>query len=87
MDEATHFKFGVLTELVTEWLQKASLYKVEEPSLEVAPTTLLLIYSFQFRSAFMPTVPSIASFSAVCMCIRKCFPPVNFPSVTLNFDL
>jgi len=30
----------------------------EKPSLEVAPTTLLLTYSFQFRSAFQPTMLS-----------------------------
>jgi len=32
--------------------------QLEDPTLEVAPTTLLLIYSFQFRNAFQPTGPS-----------------------------
>jgi len=30
---------------------------LEKPSLDVALTTLLLIYNFQFRSAFQPTMP------------------------------
>jgi len=35
----------------------SQLTGLEKPELEVAPATLLLIYSFQFRSAFQPAMP------------------------------
>ena len=41
----------------------------EKPSLEVAPTTLLLTYSFQFRSIFQPTMLSWLFCVIVYLCI------------------
>jgi len=62
------------------------MIKPEKPSLEVAMTTLLLIYSFQSRSAFRPIVP--LSRLITCMHSRKrCFSRASFLPVTLNFDL
>jgi len=45
-----------LADIMAAWTGlRGQKYKLEKPSLEVAPPTLrlvLLIYSFQFRSAF-----------------------------------
>jgi len=59
--------------------------KREKPSLEVAPTTLLFIQIHVYCLADRAYI----SHSCLVTCIhsRKCFVPVNFPYVTLNFDL
>jgi len=54
-----------------------SQYQLQKPSLEVAPTTLLLIYIFQFMSAFQPNL--LLSRLVTCMHSRKCFAHVNSP--------
>jgi len=62
------------------------LYQTVKPSLEVAPTTLLLIYCFWFRSAFQPTVPLVSPRNVHSS--SKIFPSVIFPfDMTLNFGL